>query len=220
MVLMGSLSLVPWHYLFLSVLEPMYGYPVHTLLEEGGPPTHQVMTPITMLYFWSVTMDRIAAHIGEPGLGWYPGDDAQWHFYYDTVRLKVPAEDRFEFDYRKHGYEDLCEFLNINPCPKKGRLPKTWNYLPAAFDFFWESFIWIPVALVCHVLNWPLLVWLPRACERRCWRLLCWLGPLRLQALAREASGQCCGETRGGCVAAGQVLRLQRRDVVGARVHL
>mmetsp|Transcript_84738 Transcript_84738/g.263194 ORF Transcript_84738/g.263194 Transcript_84738/m.263194 type:complete len:500 (+) Transcript_84738:71-1570(+) len=162
---------LPWGYLILNVLEPLNGYPIRTLLEEGGPPINQAVTAITLYYYSSVQRERVSMRIGEKSIGWWPKDEENFHLWYDLVRLQVPAKDRFEFDYRKHGFEDLCKFLEIDPCPKKGRLPKVWNYLPIQMDFPRQYFVWLPVVLLFHWVNWQLLVRLPRACERRCWAL-------------------------------------------------
>jgi len=181
-----------WTYVLLHILEPLSGNPVIKLLEEGGPPVNQVLTPITLLYLVHVTAHRIVMHVGQPTVGWMPAQAWRFDWFYDMIRAQVPAQDRFEFDFRRHAYEDLCSFLGIDPCPKKGPLPRVSSALPVHLSFPRECLVWLPLVAWCHWFNWLLLVRLPRAiwylvgpCVLRCgWPVLRTLveGPLGRRA--------------------------------------
>jgi len=43
--------------------------------------------------------------------------------FYEKVDEYFPKEQVFEWDPRKNTLEELCQFLEISPCPKKGKAP-------------------------------------------------------------------------------------------------
>mmetsp|Transcript_56175 Transcript_56175/g.158322 ORF Transcript_56175/g.158322 Transcript_56175/m.158322 type:complete len:133 (-) Transcript_56175:164-562(-) len=102
--------------------------------------------------------ERRERHHRYSGLGYTPGDELEYRKFWDAIKV-VPAERRLHWDMRKHGYKDLCAFLNIsgNPyCGRSGTLPKSGiNVLNHEREQPLANKIFVPLYYVfLHFLSW------------------------------------------------------------------
>eukprot|EP00435_Cladocopium_sp_Y103_P061241 s1968_g22.t2 len=92
-------GLLPW----LALLQPLdrwiSGNVVENVLRSGGPPITEVSGPLV------------------------------WLSFYTKVDDYFPKEQVFQWDPRKNTLEELCAFLEISPCPKKGK--ESWHSIGA-----------------------------------------------------------------------------------------
>ncbi|CAE8606471.1 unnamed protein product, partial [Polarella glacialis] len=87
------------------------------------------------------------------GLHWVPSGEEEYKAFFQQVRDRVPKEDIFEWDMKKHTWEDLCGFLGSHRladglCPASGRLPRAVNTLNFEQDFP----VAFMIAMVFHLL--------------------------------------------------------------------
>merc|ERR1719150_3641558 len=120
---------LPWNAFVLPMLDPLFGYPLRDLFREGKPFHRGIYTTmghesiLTCIMRMQCTEHKTLHH-WYSGLGFGPTTELEYKNYWDAVD-KVPKEDRFVWNMKKHGYKDLCKFLNItdNPyCEKSGLL--------------------------------------------------------------------------------------------------
>ncbi|CAE7352404.1 ttc4 [Symbiodinium pilosum] len=66
---------------------------------------------------------------------WIPETEEEYNGFFNEVRRRIPKERLFEWDPRRHTMEELCDFLNVHPCPKKGKTPRAINTWIFELDF-------------------------------------------------------------------------------------
>lgn len=130
-LLVLGMHFLPWNAIVLPVLDPLFGSPITRQMREGLPFHAGVESDpwepmLVCIWRMQCTERKTLAH-------WYSGfrgsasDEYEYHKYWEAVE-RVPKEDRFEWNMKKHGYKDLCKFLNItgNPlCERPGPLHKS-----------------------------------------------------------------------------------------------
>jgi len=163
LIMMGNLDLCihvfPWALIFLA-LEPLCGSPMHKLLEEGGPPLNQVQSPYMMLWQRHMANVRYVGHWMMGLSEWADASEESHEAFFERIKRDVPPERRMEVDPRKTTYEDLCRFLELEPCKKSGRIPRAINLGNHELDFLPAFAMLTPVYLLVHWCNWKLLHWL------------------------------------------------------------
>mmetsp|Transcript_107817 Transcript_107817/g.335222 ORF Transcript_107817/g.335222 Transcript_107817/m.335222 type:complete len:113 (+) Transcript_107817:1-339(+) len=104
----------------------------------------------------------------------HPETEVYYQDWLQAVRDKVPKEDLMSFNPKKHTYNDLCEFLDISPCPMQGNIRKAKNTFLWERDFPLSSIVgnfccywlhWVNMRLIMSGLSW--LSRRLRRCRRR-----------------------------------------------------
>merc|ERR1712032_888193 len=122
------MHILPWNAFVFPWLDPLLGGPIESHMRNGTPFHNGIRDPynwehpLLMLWRMQFTERRTCQH-WMSGFGWLPGNNTEFNDYYAKIKNLVPAERRFHMDLRKHGYKELCKFLNIsgNPiCNKDG----------------------------------------------------------------------------------------------------
>jgi len=154
-----SLAFLPWAAL-IRVLDPLFGGRVEQMLRDGAPVTEGA-GPLQYLYFDIVAYRR---HM----MSWHPTPttplgtglifetEEEYNSWFEEIRQMIPPANRMECDPRKTTFEDLCEFLQISPCPSSGRLPRTQNSFALTRDFPFAASVAACIGLVFHFVNWRL----------------------------------------------------------------
>ena len=105
-----------------------------------------------------------------PSTTWVPETEEEYNNFFEQVRNKIPKERLFEWDPRVNTMEELCDFLQIRPCPKTGRTGRAINTWIFERDFPIASMSANMLRLFLHWVNWKLccgLVGLLFRCCRR-----------------------------------------------------
>eukprot|EP00434_Breviolum_minutum_P007948 symbB.v1.2.007009.t3/scaffold385.1/size305797/5 len=153
----SSLGLLPW----LALLRPLdrliSGDVVEHVLRSGGPPITEVSGPLVWLYHQSMNHRRQYECWQEPTTTVDPKSEEEFRSFYEKVDEYFPKEQVFEWDPRKNTLEELCQFLEISPCPKKGKVPKAINTWIFERDFPIAANAVIVLRIFLHWVNWKLL---------------------------------------------------------------
>jgi len=152
----SSLGLLPW----LALLRPLdrliSGDVVEHVLRSGGPPITEVSGPLVWLYHQSMNHRRQYECWQEPTTTIDPKTEEEFRSFYEKVDQYFPKEQVFEWDPRKNTLEELCQFLEISPCPKKGKVPKAINTWIFERDFPIAANAVIVLRIFLHWVNWKL----------------------------------------------------------------
>eukprot|EP00415_Alexandrium_ostenfeldii_P001389 UN1389 len=152
--LFAGLLGAPW-VLAVNGLDRLFGSEMYNFLVQGGPPLAMFTAGnevIRDLYMAVLRPRRIGSHMFA-GLKETVQTREEYDDFYKIPYERIPPERRMSWDMRKHGYEDLCAFLGIKDCPRKGLLPN----MPFFFD--WEDLYHgehLTIWLVCsafHMVN-------------------------------------------------------------------
>jgi len=160
--LSSSMHALPWGAAF-HALDPLVGRPIQRLLSSGGAPVNQEQGPLVMLWYRMMSGYRVTNHFFH-GLG--AGSNATFYGmlvrehvqaeFFERVHREVPPERRLDFDPRKQGYEDLCKFLEISNCPRRGLLPRAVSVYAHERDFPLSFAFCVVVYVVLHWANWKI----------------------------------------------------------------
>mmetsp|Transcript_57077 Transcript_57077/g.172670 ORF Transcript_57077/g.172670 Transcript_57077/m.172670 type:complete len:384 (+) Transcript_57077:75-1226(+) len=169
-LLSSSTYAIPWGTI-VRLLDPLLGSPVAKALADGGPPFNEVEGPL--MWFYQQTM---ASHnymsaifpIGQNSIFFLPANETEYENGLDLVPKRVPPEDYMQVDPRTTTYEEICRFLEVVPCPMKGKLPKAVNTWTYERDFPVASFAVNVVRLFMHWVNWRLFLGACSCCRGRC----------------------------------------------------
>lgn len=148
----GGVHGLPWVWVFKN-LEFLVGSPITKMLKEGRPAACQVFTPFMALFHSLTGGRRILSH-WYSGLAKYSMDKETYEDFYGTVRKRVPKERLFEWHMKKHKWEDLCKFLEVDPCPRTGKLERAINVFNFERDFPVCFLSRLPFYLLVHAVNW------------------------------------------------------------------
>jgi len=170
-----GLHLLPWPLLF-HALEPLFGRPAKQSLETGRPAFNQVETPYYMSWVRHNSMSRFCGHWLLGLSQWSALTEAGYGAFFERIKREVPPARRLDFDPRKTTYEDLCRFLQLEPCKKSGRIPRAINLGNHELDFFPAYAMLMPMHLTVHWCNWNFIHWLS-------WQV--WLGLLGVRKRAQ-----------------------------------
>jgi len=176
-----GMKALPWGALY-ALTEPLLGRPLTEFLETGGPPINQVQSPYKMGWLRMVSAMRFSGHWFLGLCEWFDMNEERHTEFFRQIDRRVPPERRLDVDPRKTTYEDLCRFLDLHPCRRKGRLPRAINLGNHEFDFFPAWCMLVPIWLTVHWLNWSLF----RRIGRGVLRTLSWALPA-VHAAARAA---------------------------------
>jgi len=96
------------------------------------------------------------------GMGYMPETEIEEKKFWDAIKKVAPPEKRLHFSMKKHGYKELCKFLNVsgNPiCEKSGTLTKSnINVLNHEREQPLQNKIFVPAYyLLLHVMSYKLL---------------------------------------------------------------
>merc|ERR1712079_735731 len=101
---------------------------------RSGAPFHQGIAdsynaehPLLMLWRMQFTERRTCEH-WVSGLPKVVETQTEFEEFWGKVKTIVPAKRRFHWNMKKHGYKDLCKFLNITGktfCEREGLLPNS-----------------------------------------------------------------------------------------------
>jgi len=154
-LLFSGFSVLPWGALF-HVIDPLVGRRIEKLLRTGGPPICQVYDAYTSLWHSLVSFRRIVTR-WHGGISLFPEEEEEYNEYLQKVKQLVPPERLIEWDMKKNTFEDLCQFLGMDPCPRSGRLPRVNNAFIFVQDFPWAFLLKLPPTFLVHWLNWKIL---------------------------------------------------------------
>lgn len=164
----SSLGLLPW----LALLQPLdrwiSGNVVENVLRSGGPPITEVSGPLVWLYHQSMNHRRQYECWQDPSTTIDPKTEEEFRSFYTKVDDYFPKEQVFQWDPRTNTLEELCAFLEISPCPKKGKVPKAINTWIFERDFPIAANAVIVLRLFLHWVNWKLLGGLLSLASRPC----------------------------------------------------
>merc|ERR1711972_437148 len=166
-----SMHFLPWNAFVLPLLDPLFGHQVQTYFREGLPAHrgihnsmgHELL--LVCLIRMQMTEHTVLQH-RYSGLAYSPDGEQEYHDYWEAIKI-VPKERRFHWNMKKHGYKDLCKFLNIsgNPnCELPGPLAKSGiNVLNKEREQSWQNLIIVPIYfLFLHAVNYKIFWGLPR----------------------------------------------------------
>ncbi|CAE7470219.1 ME1 [Symbiodinium natans] len=151
----ASLSSLPWLWL-LRPLDRVLGRPIEHVIREGGPPITEVSGPMVWLYHQSMNHRRQYEAWKPPSTTWVPENEEEYDNFLANVRQTVPKERLFEWDPRRNKIEELCEFLDVRPCPKSGKPGRAINTWIFERDFPVASMAVQTLRLFLHWVNWRL----------------------------------------------------------------
>eukprot|EP00413_Alexandrium_margalefii_P035666 CAMPEP_0204597642 /NCGR_PEP_ID=MMETSP0661-20131031/53910_1 /ASSEMBLY_ACC=CAM_ASM_000606 /TAXON_ID=109239 /ORGANISM="Alexandrium margalefi, Strain AMGDE01CS-322" /LENGTH=355 /DNA_ID=CAMNT_0051608339 /DNA_START=195 /DNA_END=1259 /DNA_ORIENTATION=+ len=190
----SAASALPWG-LITYVTEPLFGRSLRERMRSGKMMVNQVQDPYEVLWYKFVCTVRVCSHWFS-GLSLWEGMTEEEHTeFFDTIRRKVPPENRLDFDPRKHTYEDLCRFLGMGECRRSGRLPRAINLGNYEIDFFPGTALTSPIVIFMHWVNFKSFRWLSR---------LVW-------KIAQTALAASFALAAGGCTAPNEALQAGRR---------
>ena len=157
--LLNGQHFLPWGYITLPVLDYINGYPIKHWMETGGPPS-STESAMTKLVRCQMNARRVMSHwfsgLGNEGHGRGSTEEGYKAFWEEGYE-RIPAENRFDFDMKKHGYADLCRFLNIKDrpeCLEEGPRPKSGtDVLNHERENPKEFMMTIPYYLILHLVN-------------------------------------------------------------------
>mmetsp|Transcript_73966 Transcript_73966/g.154165 ORF Transcript_73966/g.154165 Transcript_73966/m.154165 type:complete len:396 (-) Transcript_73966:210-1397(-) len=162
---MTGIWVLPWGALF-RVLDPLVGGTIETMLKTGGPPVCQVYeTPYVALFHILMSPRRVVNRWFSGMAGW-PTNKEEFDAFHERVKAEVPPDRLIEWNMKKHGWEDLCSFLEMENCPKSGRLPRAVNAFLFLQDFPYASIGAILVNTVIHFLNYKIITGVFRVAKR------------------------------------------------------
>ncbi|CAK9088359.1 unnamed protein product [Durusdinium trenchii] len=151
----SSLGLLPWLAL-LQPLDRLSGGHVEHLLRSGGPPITEVGGPMVWLYHQSMNHRRQYECWTPPSTSIAPQTEEEYQDFYGKAKKYFSKEQIFDWDPRKNTLEELCNFLGIDPCIKKGKVPKAINTWIFERDFPIAANAVIVLRLFLHWVNWKL----------------------------------------------------------------
>ena len=105
-----------------------------------------------------------------PTTTWIPENEEDYNQFFEKVRQTVPKDRLFEWDPRRNTMEELCEFMEIRPCPKKGKPGRAINTWIFERDFPVASMAVNTLRLFLHWVNWRLCCAFGRVLTNRCRR--------------------------------------------------
>jgi len=162
---------VPWG-LFLKLLDPLYGGPIARTLAEGLP-FLQAQGPLWFFYnSQSLPMHKLPQLRNwgpEMTIQYLPALQEDYDRVMNYIPERVPPKRYMRVDPRTTKYEELCEFLEVSPCPMKGKLPKAASSFPSARDHPIQHTVVMTVRGFLHWVNWRLFLGALARC-RRCLR--------------------------------------------------
>lgn len=165
----ASLGLLPWMWL-LRPLDHLLGRPVERVIREGTPPITEVSGPMVWLYHQTLNHRRQYEAWSPPTTTWIPENEEDYNQFFEKVRQTVPKDRLFEWDPRRNTMEELCEFMEIRPCPKKGKPGRAINTWIFERDFPVASMAVNTLRLFLHWVNWRLCCAFGRVLTNRCRR--------------------------------------------------
>jgi len=165
-VFYSSLHFLPWG-LLVKAIDPLINNDIEKLLKTGGPPFIQKCPVGVMLWHPFAKNRQIYSH-WMMGLGFtkQQRDEKEYYALFEKVRKKVPESNILSWDFKTKGWEDLCTFLNVKDCPKKGKLktePNGYTDLFRNGGRGWEfncdePFILAPLYICLHWVNFKLFI--------------------------------------------------------------
>jgi len=171
-LLSSSTYAIPWGTI-VRLLDPLLGSPVAKALADGGPPFNEVEGPL--MWFYQMTLDSynhfpamLPYHVlGDSTIFYAPPNETAFEEALNLVPERVPPESYMTVDPRTTTYEEICSFLEVDPCPMKGKLIKSVNTWTYERDFPVASFAVNVVRLFMHWVNWRLFLGACARCRGR-----------------------------------------------------
>mmetsp|Transcript_31248 Transcript_31248/g.99693 ORF Transcript_31248/g.99693 Transcript_31248/m.99693 type:complete len:374 (+) Transcript_31248:109-1230(+) len=162
---------VPWG-LFPKLLDPLYGRPIARTLAEGEP-FLQAMGPLWAFYHSQSSplhkLPQLKYQGPEMTISYLPTLQEDYERVMNYIPERVPPKRYMRVDPRTTKYEELCAFLEVSPCPMKGKLPKAISSFPDQRDFFIQGTVGKAIRGFLHWVNWRLFLGALARC-RRCLR--------------------------------------------------
>eukprot|EP00931_Biecheleriopsis_adriatica_P002392 TRINITY_DN10319_c0_g1_i1.p1 TRINITY_DN10319_c0_g1~~TRINITY_DN10319_c0_g1_i1.p1 ORF type:complete len:404 (+),score=45.08 TRINITY_DN10319_c0_g1_i1:41-1252(+) len=160
----GSIHFLPWG-LLVKLIDPFINNDIEKLLLSGAPPFIQECPLGVMLWHPFVKNRQIYSHMsmGLTPLNIRDVSEEEFHSFYATIRKKVRPENVMSFDFKKQGWEELCDFLQVKECPERGKIQTAPNGYTDMFRKTggrgWkfncdEPVVLLPLYLVLHWINW------------------------------------------------------------------
>lgn len=161
-----SLSVLPWGAL-LRVLDPLVGSPLAQTIREGGPPLCEVCGPMMWSYCGLFSEQRqYRSWKYSPASNHMPETEAEYIEWHAAVKRLVPSDRLMSWNHKKNTFEDLCAFLGVEPCPRRGRLPRALNTWLFERDFPIAGAASLVVKFFFHWVNWRLFCGARSAVQR------------------------------------------------------
>lgn len=157
-ILQVSYISLPWPLLMTWIDGPLLNHRLKTYLETGWPPMCQEYDMVQAAYHMSVGGRRVAT-AWFSGVGAAPMTRSEYRTYWSTLKQRVPSSQVYDFDMRRHGWEELCEAVGIDrkECPKRGKLPRAVNLLNFERDFPLVCVCMTSLTLMLHWVNWRII---------------------------------------------------------------
>eukprot|EP00931_Biecheleriopsis_adriatica_P029469 TRINITY_DN17490_c0_g2_i2.p1 TRINITY_DN17490_c0_g2~~TRINITY_DN17490_c0_g2_i2.p1 ORF type:complete len:402 (-),score=42.67 TRINITY_DN17490_c0_g2_i2:160-1365(-) len=160
----GSLHFLPWG-LLVKLIDPLVNNDIEYLLSRGAPPFIQECPLGVMLWHPFIKNRHIFSHyaMGLSPLHTKDVSEEDFKGFFKAISEKVPAKNVMSWDFKSKGWEELCDFLEVDQCPDNGKIKTE----PNGYTDIWrksggrgwkfncdEPFVLIPLYLVLHWINW------------------------------------------------------------------
>jgi len=161
-VVMSGLINSPMHFLpygiiFQHIIDPLFGRQFKNFLEQGGPPHNQRQSAMVRFGMSFLGAERIYRHWFS-GTMVHPETESEYLDYWQQWRDIVPRDRLFEWDMKKHTWEELCRFTEAPNCENRtGILPRAPNLFPSERDFPLNTLILVAIQIPCLYLNYQFL---------------------------------------------------------------
>jgi len=148
---------MPW-VLPIRALDSLYGSPFRKFMLSGQE-LFNGLPEVLDLPLGIITGRRISTHLFA-GLKVIPFVGEEYHNFYKLAYERIPQERRMSWNMSKHGWEDLCAFLDIpeKDCPGTGLLPNEGVFFSPEQDEGnaeeRSTFGTLPIWLLLHCINW------------------------------------------------------------------
>lgn len=127
-----GMHILPWNAFLLPILDPLFGNPIEEFMRNGEPFHRGIFNSMghghLLVCIWRL---QLAEHRrwqhGKSGFTIDRPHATRMKQFWEAVNV-VPAENRFDWNMKKHTFGDLCKFLNISGkpvCELSGTLPNT-----------------------------------------------------------------------------------------------
>mmetsp|Transcript_34654 Transcript_34654/g.107672 ORF Transcript_34654/g.107672 Transcript_34654/m.107672 type:complete len:409 (+) Transcript_34654:60-1286(+) len=151
----ASVHALPWIFL-TQAIDRLTGSPGKKLMLRGGPPLGIETGFLPNLYLTPFSARRTLSHLYS-GLKLFIYTKANYEDFYKVPYERIPEERRMSWNMRKHGWKDLCAFLEVpaKDCPGTGLLPnEAPNWFAAERDSPYIFFSSTAFYMILHMVNW------------------------------------------------------------------
>jgi len=135
-----SVHFLPWGALY-RVVDWLLGGLMERQLKAGGPPITQEQNLHTEIYNSILGFRRFFTRYLS-GLEIHPTSQESYDQFFQGIKDSTPPEDLFEFDMRRHTFEDLCNFVGVADCKMSGRLPRVPSFWTVEQKDPWTAALW------------------------------------------------------------------------------